>query len=268
MSYSTIIVDIKNHVATLTLNRPRKLNALNSVICREISAAVKSLNEDDAVKAIIITGAGRAFCAGADLTSDDNATSLNLPGISRAEKTSPFVSMGWVIRQLSQCTKPLIAAINGPAVGAGLSYAAAADIRIASDKALFSAIFVKVGLVPDMGLSYYLPRLIGISRSLELMMTGDTIDAREAERIGLVNHVVPHDNLLPAARELAQRLASGPSLAVEMTKQMAYMGLAADSVTAQMGVESYMISVAAQSEDFMEGVAAFREKRQPQFKGK
>ena len=267
MPYETIKVEIKGHVATLTFNRPEKLNALNAKICDEAANAIKNLNEDDGVKVLILTGAGRAFCSGADLSDESRATDLNQK-ISRAEKINPFVGMGWVVRQLDLFTKPVIAAINGPAVGAGLSYALAADIRIASEKAIFSSIFVKRGLVPDMGLSFNLPRLIGISRALELMMTGDIIDATEAERIGLVNRVVPHNKLMPTARELADRLAKGPSLAIEMAKRMAYTGLTTNSVVTQMGVEAYMQAVALQTEDVQEGLKAFREKREPHYRGK
>lgn len=267
MPYKTIKLDIENHVATLTLNRPEKLNALNAAICDEAAGAIKNLNEDDRVKVLIMTGAGRAFCSGADLSDKSRATDMNQK-ISRAEKISPFVGMGWVVRQLDLFTKPVIAAINGPAVGAGLSYALAADIRIASEKAIFSAIFVRRGLVPDMGMSFYLPRLVGMSRALELMMTGDIIDAREAALIGLVNRVVPHHKLMPAVHELADRLARGPSLAIEMTKRMTYTGLATGSVVTQMGIEAYMQDVAFRSEDVREGVKAFLEKRPPKFKGK
>jgi 2-(1,2-epoxy-1,2-dihydrophenyl)acetyl-CoA isomerase len=268
MSYNTITVDYDGQVATLTLNRPQKLNALNTEICDEASGAIKSLNEDDNVKVLIITGAGRAFCSGADLSGKIRATATNQPNVSRAVKTSPFANIGWVTQQISMFTKPTIAAINGPAVGAGLSYALATDIRVASEKALFSCIFVKRGLVPDMGISFYLPRLIGISRAVELMMTGDIIDAAEAERIGMVNRVVPQEQLMPEVKKLAQRLADGPSLAVEMAKRMAYAGLNANSLVSQMAVETYMQTVAMESEDFREGVAAFMEKRSPIFKGK
>jgi 2-(1,2-epoxy-1,2-dihydrophenyl)acetyl-CoA isomerase len=268
MPYNTIIVDIDAHVATLTFNRPEKLNALNPEICQETSSAIKTLDENEDVKALIMTGAGRAFCSGADLTGANSASASTQPNITRTVRTGPFALMGHVINQLSLFSKPVIAAVNGPAVGAGMSYALAADIRIASEGATFSCIFVKRGLVPDMGLSFYLPRLVGISRAVEMMMTGDMIDAAQAERIGLVNRVVTKEQLMPAAMELAQRLANGPSLAIEMSKRMAYAGLNADSPLIQMEMEYQMYRVAAESEDFKEGVAAFREKREPRFTGK
>ncbi|MCX6005124.1 MAG: enoyl-CoA hydratase-related protein [Chloroflexi bacterium] len=268
MTYKHIIVEIEDEIATLTLNRPGKLNALNPLILREMATAIKLLNEDDRVKVLIMTGAGRGFCSGADLSGDTSITDRKQPGVSRAESISPFAGLGWGIQQMSRFTKPIIAAVNGPAVGAGLSYALAADIRIASAKASFSAIFIKRGLVPDAGISFYLPRLVGVSKAMELMWTGEIIDAREAERIGMVNRVVPHDELMKSAREFALQLASGPSLAIDMVKQMAWTSLKTDSVITQMGIEDYMQRVAGDSEDVKEGVAAFLEKRPPRFKGK
>jgi 2-(1,2-epoxy-1,2-dihydrophenyl)acetyl-CoA isomerase len=268
MSYELIKIEISDEIATLTLNRPQKLNALNPQILRDMANALKELNEDDGVKALILTGAGRGFCTGADLSEEVKATDKNQPGLSRAEKTGPFVSLGWGIQQMARFTKPIIAAVNGPAVGAGLSYAMAADIRIASEKAVFSAIFIKRGLVPDAGASYYLPRLVGVSKALELMWTGNLIDAREAERIGLVNSVVPHEELVETARQFALNLAKGPSLAIEMTKRMAYTSLRSDSVVMQMSIEDYMQEVARHTDDVREGMNAFLEKRTPQFKGK
>jgi enoyl-CoA hydratase/carnithine racemase len=154
------------------------------------------------------------------------------------------------------------------AAGGGLALALSADIRIASENAAFSAIFVKRGLVPDCGVSYYLPRLVGISKALEMMWTGEKIDAREAERIGLVNKVVPQQDLMKVSFEFAQGLAKGPSLAIEMIKSMAYTALKSDSVMAQMAVENFMQQVCMESEDVKEGVMGFLEKRTPRFTGR
>ncbi len=268
MPYELIKIDIADEIATLTLNRPQKLNALNPKILREMAAAIRKLNEDEGVKALIMTGAGRGFCTGADLAEEVKATDKNQPGLSRAEKTGPFVTLGWGIQQMDRFTKPIIAAVNGPAVGAGLSYALAADIRIASEKAVFSAIFIKRGLVPDAGVSYYLPRLAGVSKALELMWTGDLIDAHEAERIGIVNRVVPHEKLMESARQFALKLTTGPSMAIEMIKRMAYSSLKSDSVVTQMSIEDYMQDVARNTDDVREGLTAFLEKRPPVFRGK
>ena len=268
MSYKLITVEIADEVAILTLNRPDKLNCLNAAILHEMTKAISELNADDGIKALILTGAGRSFCSGADLSEQPYGTDKNQPGISRAEHITPFVSFGWVIKHIEDFTKPVIAAVNGIAAGGGLALALAADVRIASENAAFSAIFVKRGLVPDCGVSYYLPRLVGVSKALELMWTGDKIDAKEAERIGMVNKVVPHDQLMKSAREFAQGLAKGPSLAIEMIKRMAYTALKADSVVTQMAVEDFMQQVCRESEDVREGVMGFLEKRPPKFKGR
>jgi len=268
MSYKLIKVEIEDEVATLTLNRPDKLNCLNAAILHEMTKALSDLNADDGVKALILTGEGRAFCSGADLAEQPYGTDKNQPGISRAEHITPFVSFGWVVKHIEDFTKPVIAAVNGIAAGGGLSLALAADVRIISEQAVFSSIFVKRGLVPDCGVSYYLPRLVGISKALELMWTGDKIDAREAERIGLANKVVPHDHLMKAAQEFTQGLAKGPSLAIEMIKRMAYTALKSDSVMTQMAVEDFMQQVCRESEDVKEGVMGFLEKRPPRFTGR
>jgi len=268
MSYKLISVDIADEVATLTLRRPDKLNCLNAAILHEMSKALGDLNTDDGIKALIITGEGRSFCSGADLAEQPYGTDKNQPGISRAEHTTPFVSFGWVVKHIADFTRPVIAAVNGIAAGGGLALALAADIRIASENATFSSIFVKRGLVPDCGTSYYLPRLVGISKSLELMWTGDKIDAREAERIGLVNKVAPPDLLMKTSLEFAQSLAKGPSLAIEMIKRMAYTSLKSDSVLTHMAMEDFMQQVCRESEDAREGVMGFLEKRPPRFTGR
>ena len=268
MPYKLIKVEIEDEVATLTLNRPDKLNCLNAGILHEMSKALSDLNADDGVKALILTGEGRAFCSGADLAEQPYGTDKNQTGISRAEHITPFVSFGWVVKHIEDFTKPVIAAVNGIAAGGGLSLALAADVRIAAENAAFSAIFVKRGLVPDCGISYYLPRLVGVSKALELMWTGEKIDAREAERIGMVNKVVPNENLMKSAQEFARVLAKGPSLAIEMIKRMAYTALKSDSVMTQMAVEDFMQQVCRESEDIREGVLGFLEKRPPNFKGR
>ena len=250
------------------MSRPDKLNCLNAPILHEMSKALKDLNENEDIKALIITGAGRAFCSGADLSDQPYGTDKNQPNISRAEHITPFVSFGWVVKQIEDFTKPVIAAVNGIAAGGGLAFALAADIRIASENAVFSAIFIKRGLVPDCGVSYYLPRLVGVSKALELMWTGEKVGAKEAERLGIANKVVPADELMKAAHEFAVNLAKSPSLAIEMIKKMAYTSMKTDSVMTQMAVEDFMQQVCRESEDVREGVMAFLEKREAKFKGR
>lgn len=268
MTYKNITLDIQDSVATLTMSRPDKLNCLNAPILHEMSKALKDLNENEDIKALIITGAGRAFCSGADLSDQPYGTDKNQPNISRAEHITPFVSFGWVVKQIEDFTKPVIAAVNGIAAGGGLAFALAADIRIASENAVFSAIFIKRGLVPDCGVSYYLPRLVGVSKALELMWTGEKVGAKEAERLGIANKVVPADELMKAAHEFAVNLAKSPSLAIEMIKKMAYTSMKTDSVMTQMAVEDFMQQVCRESEDVREGVMAFLEKREAKFKGR
>jgi 2-(1,2-epoxy-1,2-dihydrophenyl)acetyl-CoA isomerase len=268
MTYKNITLDIQDSVATLTMSRPDKLNCLNAPILHEMSKALKDLNENEDIKALIITGAGRAFCSGADLSDQPYGTDKNQPNISRAEHITPFVSFGWVVKQIEDFTKPVIAAVNGIAAGGGLAFALAADIRIASENAVFSAIFIKRGLVPDCGVSYYLPRLVGVSKALELMWTGEKVGAKEAERLGIANKVVPADELMKAAQEFAVNLAKSPSLAIEMIKKMAYTSMKTDSVMTQMAVEDFMQQVCRESEDVREGVMAFLEKREAKFKGR
>ena len=268
MTYKNITLDIQDSVATLTMSRPDKLNCLNAPILHEMSKALKDLNENEDIKALIITCAGRAFCSGADLSDKPYGTDKNQPNISRAEHITHFVSFGWVVKQIEDFTKPVIAAVNGIAAGGGLAFALAADIRIAAENASFSAIFIKRGLVPDCGVSYYLPRLVGVSKALELMWTGEKVGAKEAERLGIANKVVPADELMKAAHEFAVNLAKSPSLAIEMIKKMAYTSMKTDSVMTQMAVEDFMQQVCRESEDVREGVMAFLEKREAKFKGR
>jgi len=268
MPYETILLDKDEGVVTLTLNRPQKHNALDPQILDEAAEAIRELNDDDETKVLIITGAGRAFCSGADLTSPVGGTDTTAPGLSRRARTEPFAKFGRMMMQLHEFDKPSIAVVNGAAVGAGLSIALLCDIRIASDVARFSSIFVRRGLVADCGASFYLPRLVGAAKALELMWTGDIIDAKEAERIGLVRCVVPADELMKEAKEFALRLARGPSVVIELMKRMVYDGLNSNNFHSQMAQENFGQYVAWLTEDYREGVDSFIEKRESQFKGR
>lgn len=263
MPYQDIILEKEGGIATLTLNRPDKLNALNARIMAEIASAVTEVDEDDEIKVLIITGAGRGFCSGADLTPSGGERVM--PG--RRLLLEPLTGLGRLARVISSTDKPTIAAVNGVAAGAGFSMAVACDIRIASENSRFSAIFVRRALVPDTGITYFLPRIVGISKALELCITGDIIDAQEAEHIGLVNRVVPHNDLMKETKEFAARIAKGPSVAIELAKRSVYKGLEND-LASQLAYETWAYNVVQQTEDVQEGRRSFVEKREPVFKGR
>jgi 2-(1,2-epoxy-1,2-dihydrophenyl)acetyl-CoA isomerase len=267
MAYESIIVDNEEGVMTITLNRPKKLNALDAVILHNLVDAIDTAREDDATKVMIITGAGRAFCSGADLTSPDRGTDPKWSGVNRSHRMEPFILFGAVMKRLRHFHKPVITAVNGITSGAGLSLACLGDIRIGSEDASFSAIFVKRGLIADCGATYLLPRLVGTQHALKLMWTGDFIDAKEAERIGLISQVVPPDALMGEARDLAQRISSGPSTAIELMKRMVYEGLDANSFAASLAYEGWSQEICYKTEDYEEGVKSFLEKRPAKFTG-
>ena len=264
MAFQDIIFEREGGIATLTLNRPDKLNSLRPETSEEIAIALKEVEEDDELKVLILTGAGRAFCAGADLTTVTEERVVR----SRKLCLTPFDWLGQVFLRFREMTKPTIAAINGIVTGSGFSISLGCDLRIASETATFSLIFVKRGLLAGCGATYHLPRLIGTAKALELMWTGDVIDAHEAERIGLVNRVVPADDLMKATRELAEKIARGPSVAIELTKRAVYKGLEANHFIAHMGYEAWAQTTCLGTEDFEEGRKSFMEKRPPEFKGR
>ncbi len=268
MAYEMILADRDGGVLILTFNRPDRLNSINTKLLGELTNVLQEASGDDEVKAVIITGAGRAFCSGNDLTDPMGTTDPKQPGISRNVVTTPFVSFGWFMELIENFPKPLIAAVNGVASGAGLTIACACDIRIAADNARFSAVYIKRGIVPDAGATYYLPRVVGAGKALEMMWSGDFVDAQEAKRIGLANWVVPADKLITEVRDYAKKLATGPSVAIELTKHLVHNSLKASSLKVQMADESFAVGLVAQTEDAMEGVTAFLEKREPKYKGK
>lgn len=254
-------------VATITLNRPRQLNAVGGTMAGELQQTIEEANSDDSVRVLIITGAGEGFCSGADVTELGPLGSRNDSAWRLSAKSPAAGGIQSFVVPFYNCEKPIIAAVNGVAAGGGFSIALACDIRIASEKARFSQIFIRRGLVPDTGSTYFLPRVVGISKACEMVFTGEVLDAAEAKDCGIVSRVVPHAELMPAAREMAARIAALPPLAMKLAKRALYKGASTDFASA-LEFEGYMQGICFGTEDFREGVAAFIEKREPEFKGK
>lgn len=259
--YETLFVEQNEGVLEVTLNRPDKYNALNHTVAKEIMGVCKQATKDSAVRCILLTGAGKGFCAGQDL-SEVEGRGENYS--FRAHLLSSYNRMVTAMRRLE---KPIVVAVNGACAGAGLGLALAADIRYASDKAKFLTAFIGIGLVPDSGVSYWLPRLIGPARAAEMLFTNEKIDGARAAEIGLVNKVFPADDLMAEARQLAQRLAAGPTLGIGLSKRALNKSLGV-SFEEQIDYEAHLQEVAGHSSDYREGVTAFYEKRPPNFEGK
>ncbi len=267
MTYERILIEKAEHVATLTLNRPEKFNAMDLLFLREFRECLDGLGKDPEVRAIIITGAGRSFCPGLDVEAVGQAAADPVgSGMGRGTLDKPFALSQNVPDALRACRKPVIAAVNGATAGMGLALAGFCDYRIASERAVFTAGLIRLGLASEMGLTYILPKLIGLPATLEFLSTGDKRDARWAERAGLVRQVVPPEELLTAARALAGALASLPPMAMQMLKQLVYAS-PGNTYEAQVLMEGYAGSILSQTEDHREGIAAFMEKRPPVFKG-
>lgn len=259
----TIEYEVADGVATIALNRPEKRNAINMQLHKDLAAALKLVQRDRSVRALVITGRGKGFCAGQDLSEFMVAKAAEDFRIDEHVRST----FNRTITTLRSLEIPVIAAINGFAAGAGWSLALAADIRFCSEDARFTQAFSKIGLVPDTGSTWFLPELIGTSRTLELAYTGDVIEATKALDWGLVNFVVPGDELLARTREYAVRLASMPTLALGMTRRAVYRATTATLEDA-LEYEAQLQQRAAQSEDHAEGVMAFLEKRDPAFSGR
>lgn len=258
MSYETILYDKLNGVATITLNRPEALNAFSPKMNSEFQDALKDADQDEGVRCFLVTGSGRAFCAGQDLKARTQEQRGSLAESLR-QRYNP------IILRLRRTEKIALAAVNGVAAGAGCNLALACDLRMASAEAKFIQAFVRVGLAPDSGGSFFLPRLVGLSKAMELLLLGETVEAQEALKIGLVSKVVPAGELAAAAREMAERLARGPR-SVGLIKRAVNRPLLAE-LEAQLEYEAQLQEIAGRSADYDEGVRAFLEKRTPAFKG-
>lgn len=260
MRYETIILETKDGIGTLTLNRPEKLNAVNRKMSEELHGALVEIAKDTGVRALVVTGAGRGFCSGADVSD-------------MAQAASPIENRYWTqmahraLLGLTELEKPVIAKVNGPVVGIGCSLALSADIVIASESARFSLIFSRVGLIPDGGSLFHLPRLVGLAKAKELVFTARMLDAKEAVRIGLISKAVPIDMLDNEVGTLAKQLAEGPTAAFGMAKKIMNKGLSLD-LSSVLECEAFGQAMAGTTEDAQEGVMAFLEKRKAEFKGK
>lgn len=263
MSEPVLHLHRQDGIATLVLNRPERLNALNLELAGELEAALKRVADDPSVRAVVLTGAGRAFCAGGDVREFQEVRRKGDP----RELQAVVVGGKEIVLAIRRMPKPVVAAVNGPAAGAGANLALACDLRLASDQASFMQAFVRVGLHPDFGGTYFLPRLVGPARAAELIYLGDVVDARTAERWGLVNRVVPQERLEQDTRELAARLAAAPPLPLALAKKALFERLEPD-LEAMLDYEIAAQARCFVSEDALEGFTAFVEKRAPVFRGR
>ena len=262
-TYEHVLTAVEDGVGTITLNRPKKLNAFAGTMRQEIAQAVHALADDDAVKVLVITGAGRAFCAGADI-----AYMQELLDNQDVDGFRALVEAGRdVVTTIRNTAKPVIASVNGAAAGGGANMALACDLRIASDRASIGQTFNRIGLHPDWGGTYFLPRLVGPSKALELIFSGEMVPAQEAERLGLFNRVVPADRLKTETLALAQGLAAKPPIALALAKRAIHTSDTA-SLDGMLDIEVANQLRCFESDDAREGLEAFLDKRPPEFKGR
>jgi len=257
-----LLYEVSDRIATITLNRPEKLNAFTGPMIDRWAWALGEAQQDSGVHVVVVTGAGRAFCAGGDVERMGEGAPTPLD-----HKNALWEHIHRIPKTLDLMDKPVIAMVNGVAVGAGMGMALMCDIRVASEEARFSTGYVKVGLVPGDGDAFFLPRLVGIAKALELLWTGDFVDAREAERLGIVNRVVPAARLREETYALARKIADGPQIPIRLIKRVAYQSLRLDLRTHLDLVSSHMV-ITRETEDHKEGVRAFKEKRPPKFTGR
>ncbi len=262
MSHEALLCEVRDGVAHLTLNRPDNANTLDPAMARDLMHATIACDEDPRVRAVLLTGAGSMFCAGGDIKSFDAAADA-LPAFIKEVTT--YLHAG--LSRLARMRAPVVAAVNGAAAGAGMSLACAADLVVAAESARFTMAYTRIGLVPDGSSTYYLPRVVGLRRAQELMLTNRVLSAREALEWGIVTRVVPDSELAGEAGKLAASLASGPSEAFASVKRLLLSSLG-NSLESQMELETRGIAAAGGSADGREGIAAFLAKRPPKFTGR
>lgn len=261
MGYQTLLVERAGAITTITLNRPEARNAIDMAMRQELIAALDEIEGDAAARVVILTGAGGHFCAGGDVKSMRARRSTAAEGRARVE------SLNRMVLRLVDFPLPTLAMVDGYAVGAGTNLALCCDLVVASDRARFGELFNKIGLVPDGGGTWLLPRLVGLPRAKELIFTGEVFDAAEAARIGLVNRVVPAAELAGVTRRLAETIAAGPPTVLRLAKHMVNRAATGD-LAAALDLEAYSQGLAIAGDDHQEGLAAFFEKRSPKFSGR
>ena len=269
MDFKNILLEQRENIAVLFLNRPNKLNAFTFSMMEEIIGALDSLEVDDSVHAVIITGKGRAFCAGADLSSGQDTFNPSFDDFAVQESDFRRDSGGILTLRMYKFLKPIVVACNGPAVGIGASMQLAADIRLASDQARFGFVFNNRGIVPDACSSWFLPKIVGISRALELTYSGRIIDAQEALQLNLVSSIHDSENLLSNAVDITKKMVqNSASVSISLTRQMLWRSLESSGPYDAHVIESKAIDSRGASEDAKEGVSSFLEKRPAEFKNK
>ena len=268
MSDDAVLYDVQDHIATLMLNRPEKLNAFDDDLLAQWVERLQEAHLDDDVRVIVVTGRGRGFCSGANVAREGRGQgALGDPPAPASGRNSLRNSVQPVPRILQNIEKPYIAAVNGAAVGAGMDMASMADIRIASDRAKFGMAYVRMGLIPGDGGAYWLPRIVGMAKALELMWTGRIFLADEALSMGYVSKVVPHDDLIAETMEYAGQIAKMPAVSVQLIKRLAYRSQVTGAHEALEMAEHAMV-IARSTDDAKEGPRAFMEKREPNFQGR
>jgi 2-(1,2-epoxy-1,2-dihydrophenyl)acetyl-CoA isomerase len=263
MSEQQILLDETDHVATLTLNRPERMNAFGGRMRQDLVESLEAVGANADIRVVVITGAGKAFCTGGDLREFAEGT---VQALSK-QATSDRPPMCTAVLAIHEMEKPVIAAVNGVAAGGGCNLALACDIRIASETARFAQVFTRRGLHPDWGGIYFLPRLVGYAKAAELIMSGETVDAAEALRLGLVNRVVPADELGTATKELAGRIARNAPLPIAFAKR-GLQRFGHWDLAQALDYEVYVLEILRRSRDVSEGIAAFLGKRDPDFEGR
>ncbi len=265
--FETVNLDVADGVATVELNRPDALNAWNFQLGEDLRAALESVAADDAVRAVLLTGAGRAFSSGADLTETREDTSDSVDGDGNFDLSKRLRERYHpIIHAIRDMPKPVVSAVNGPAAGIGCSLALSADLIIAAHSSFFLLAFVNIGLIPDGGSSAFVPARIGLARATEMMMLGERVSSQKALEWGLVNQVVPDESLAGESRSLAERLAKGPTRSYAGSKELLNRRVYAD-LSGQLEAEADQQRAMGHSKDFVEGVTAFAQKRDPEFKG-
>ena len=263
-TYETLLVDKEDRIGTITMNRPERLNAMNTTMLTELVQAFREVDDDPEVRVVILTGAGAGFSSGADMRDSAAAAGGKEEGVLVRHRR--LAAIGAVPLTMRDVAKPIIACINGAAAGGGMTISLHCDVRIASEKARFAAVFARVGVIPEYGSTFMLARIVGIAKACELVFTARTIDAAEAKEIGLVDHVVPADRLKEVTKEMATTIAALPPFAVQTAKRGLYQGLTED-IRTQMRFERMALDACYESAEHAEAVRGFLEKGEPYFEG-